>query len=53
MISGVSTRSAEPPKFGAEQDYIVVGQQPWLDGIVSGSGVVRQVRNFLHIKGIV
>ena len=44
-LSGVSTRSMEPPKFGAEQDYVVVGQQPWLDGIVSGPGVVRQVSN--------
>ena len=52
-LSGVSTNSIEPPKFGAEQDYVVVGKQPWLDGIVSGPGVVRQVRNFLHIKGIV
>ena len=25
MLSGVSTRSIEPPKFGAEQDYVVVG----------------------------
>ena len=43
-LSGISTSSLEPPKFGAEQDYIVVGEQPWLDGIVSGPGVVRQVR---------
>ena len=34
----------EPPKFGIEQDYIVSGQQPWLHGIVSGQGIVRQVR---------
>ena len=27
-VSGVSTCSIEPPKFGAEQDYVVVGQQP-------------------------
>ena len=52
-LSGVSTRSIEPPKFGAEQDYVVVGQQPWLDGIVSGPGVVRQVSLCLHIKGVV
>jgi hypothetical protein len=52
-LSGVSTRSIEPPKFGAEQDYVVVGQQPWLDGIVSGPGIVRQVSKFLHIKEIV
>ena len=45
-LSGVSTHSMEPPKFGAEQDYVVVGQQPWLDGIVSGPGVVRQVSNW-------
>ena len=43
----------EPPKFGAEQDYVVVGQQPWLDGIVSGPGVVRQVSQFLYIKGVI
>ena len=52
-LSGISTRSIEPPKFGAEQDYVVVGEQPWLDGIVSGPGVVRQVSKFLNIKGIV
>jgi hypothetical protein len=50
-LSGVSTRSIEPPMFGAEQDYVAVGQQSWLDGIVSGPGVVRQVRKFLNIKG--
>ena len=43
MLSGISTRSVEPPKFGAEQDYVVIGRQPWLDGIVSGPGVIRQV----------
>ena len=42
-LSGVSTYSTEPPKFGAEQDYVVFGRQPWLDGVVSGPGVVRQV----------
>ena len=52
-LSGVSTHSIELPKFGTEQDYVVVGKQPWLDGIVSGPGVVRQVRNFLHVKGVV
>ena len=52
-LSGVSTRSTEPPMFGTEQDYIVAGHQPWLDGIVSGPGVVRQVSKFLHIKGVV
>lgn len=41
-LSGISTSSLEPPKFRAGQDYIVAGKQPWLDGIVSGSGVVRQ-----------
>ena len=51
-LSGVSTRSVEPPKFGAEQDYVVVGKQSWLDGIVSGPGVVRQVCKFVHIKGV-
>ena len=52
-LSGISTSSIKLPKFGAEQDYVVVGQQPWLDGIVTGPGVVRQVSNFLHIKGVV
>jgi hypothetical protein len=52
-ISGVSTRSLEPPKFGAEKDYVVIGHQPWLDGIVSGPGIVRQVSKVsLHIKGV-
>ena len=49
-LSGEPTRSMEPPKFGVEQDYVVVGQQLWLDGIVSGPGVVRQVSKFLYIK---
>ena len=49
-LSDVSTHSIEPPKFGAEQDYVVVGQQPWLYGIAAGPGVVRQVSKFLHIK---
>ena len=53
-LSGVSTRSIEPPKYGAEQDYVVVGQQPWLDGIVTGPGIVRQVSSkFLYIEGVV
>ena len=43
-LSGISASSLEPPKFGVKQDYIAVGKQPWLDGIVSGPGVVRQVR---------
>jgi hypothetical protein len=51
-LSGLSTSSIEPPKFGAQQDYVVVGQQPWLDGIVSGPGIVRQVSKFLHVKGV-
>jgi len=42
-LSGISTSSLQPPKSGDEQDYIVVGKQPWLDGIVSGPGVVHQV----------
>ena len=49
-LSGVSTGSLEPPKFGAEQDYVVVPQQPWLYGIASGPGIVRQVSKFLHDK---
>ena len=49
-LSGVSTRSIEPPKFGTEQDYVVIGHQPWLDGIVSGPGVVRQVSKLLSIS---
>ena len=53
-ISGVSTgtHSIEPPMFGAEQDYVVVGKQPWLDGIFSGPRVVRQVNKFLCIKDV-
>jgi len=47
VLSGISTNSIEPPKFGVDQDYIVGGQQPWLHGIVSGQGVVRQVRTLI------
>ena len=52
-LSGVSSQSIKPPNFGAEQDYVVVGQQPWLDGIVSEQGVVRQVSKFLPFDGTV
>jgi hypothetical protein len=30
----------------------VVGKQPWLDRIIKGPGVVRQVSKFLYIKGV-
>lgn len=26
-----------------DQDYVVVGKQPWLDGVMTQEGVVRQV----------
>lgn len=42
-ISGLprTAQSSEvPPDF---QDYVVAGQQPWLDGICTEPGVVRQV----------
>lgn len=35
-----------PLKRKIEQDYIVAGRQHWLDGIVTGPGVVRQVNDF-------
>lgn len=34
--------SARPGRSGAEQDYVVLPQQPWLDGFNVGSGRIRQ-----------
>ena len=30
-----------PPK---DQDYVAIGKQPWLDGVMNEEGTVRQVR---------
>ncbi|KAF7330258.1 hypothetical protein MVEN_02463500 [Mycena venus] len=40
VISGTVNKTITPPSV--EQDYIVTNQQPRLDGIVTGPGVVRQ-----------
>ena len=40
-ITGVAKDGPTPPDV--EQDYVVVGLQPWLDGVVTEPGVVRQV----------
>lgn len=50
-ISGKSKTSIEPPDV--EQDYIVAGLQPWLDGVMTDSGIVRQVHTFRFHLGIV
>lgn len=47
VISGASASDTSPLQNGP-QDYIIAGCQPWIDGIVSGPGVVRQVSLALH-----
>ncbi|KAF8148063.1 hypothetical protein B0H34DRAFT_803183 [Crassisporium funariophilum] len=39
-ISGVAKSSPAPPS--SKQDYIVAGLQPWLDGIMTEEGIIRQ-----------
>jgi hypothetical protein len=41
VITGVVKDSPTPPDV--EQDYVVAGLQPWIDGVMTDSGVVRQV----------
>jgi hypothetical protein len=40
-ISGIAKDVMTPPD--ADQDYIVAGLQPWIDGVATEPGVVRQV----------
>jgi hypothetical protein len=40
-ISGADKDSLTPPS--TDQDYVVAGLQPWLDGIATAPGTVRQV----------
>lgn len=44
-ITGKSSQTATPPT--CEQDYVVAALQPWLDGIMTEAGIVRQVYSFL------
>ncbi|KAF8162859.1 hypothetical protein B0H34DRAFT_794627 [Crassisporium funariophilum] len=39
-ISGVAKNMPSPPD--SDQDYVVAGLQPWLDGIMTEEGIVRQ-----------
>jgi len=44
-VGGVTGQPLTPGLGGADgktQDYVTVPEQPWLDGICTGSGVVRQ-----------
>ncbi|KAJ3545755.1 hypothetical protein NMY22_g2313 [Coprinellus aureogranulatus] len=41
VVSGMSALDTSPLRNGA-QDYIPAGVQPWIDGIVTGPGIVRQ-----------
>ncbi|KAF8837958.1 hypothetical protein BDN67DRAFT_132979 [Paxillus ammoniavirescens] len=45
-ITGVANDSYTPPTN--IQDYIIAGVQPWLDGIVTETGVVRQFVAMSH-----
>jgi hypothetical protein len=46
-ILGINAITGQPrdetPSSSKIQDYVVVPHQPWLDGICTASGVVRQV----------
>ncbi|KIJ12055.1 hypothetical protein PAXINDRAFT_15086 [Paxillus involutus ATCC 200175] len=42
-VTGVANSSPTPPN--SKQDYIVAGLQPWLDGIMTASRVVRQAKS--------
>ncbi|KAF8838428.1 hypothetical protein BDN67DRAFT_1013096 [Paxillus ammoniavirescens] len=48
-VTGVANSSLTPPN--SKQDYIVAGLQPWLDGIMTASGVVRQFVGMSHGSG--
>lgn len=42
-IDAVSGETFEPATLGADpQDYVVIPDQPWLDGINAGDGFIRQ-----------
>ncbi|KDQ50850.1 hypothetical protein JAAARDRAFT_544555 [Jaapia argillacea MUCL 33604] len=45
-ISGIPKDKPTPPS--GEQDYIVAGLQPWLDGVMTEAGVVRQFVAMSH-----
>ena len=42
MVNALSGRSWEESLSKGKQDYIVVPDQPWLDGINAGKGTIRQ-----------
>ena len=46
-ISGAAKDGPAP--LSIDQDYVVAGLQPWLDGIMTESGVVRQVSSKSYI----
>ena len=46
-ISGAAKDGPTPPSI--DQDYVVAGTQPWLDGVTTDLGVVRQVRSKLYL----
>ncbi|KIM86505.1 hypothetical protein PILCRDRAFT_328093 [Piloderma croceum F 1598] len=48
IITGTPRNTNTPPSN--EQDYIVAGLQPWLDGIMTEPGVVRQFVAIEHGK---
>jgi hypothetical protein len=42
MVNAVSGTQWKPGLHASPQDYVVVPEQPWLDGIKSGEGTIRQ-----------
>ncbi|KAF8838429.1 hypothetical protein BDN67DRAFT_1070734 [Paxillus ammoniavirescens] len=47
----VSVGGNVPTPPNCKQDYVVAGLQPWLDGIMTASGVVRQFVGMSHGSG--
>lgn len=42
MIPNMSTLLKRQNGIGKKQDYVVVPKQPWLDGIATSPGIVKQ-----------
>jgi hypothetical protein len=49
-ISGAAKDGPAPPSVN--QDYVVAGLQPWLDGIMTESDIVWQVDSKSHILSL-
>lgn len=45
-ISGIARDQDQKDLDPDIQDYVIPGKQPWIDGICTAPGIVRQVRPF-------